>query len=59
MRPRPYFEPSNRAGVDLTRPYLYSIVVNSPAMEYRYIGKGSSPSRMNAYRRNVERVLEG
>lgn len=59
MRPRPYFVPSNHAGVDLIRPYLYLIVVNSPAMEYRYIGKGSSPSRMNAYLRNVERVLEG
>jgi hypothetical protein len=27
--------------------------------EYRYVGKGSSPSRMDAYARNVSRVLAG
>lgn len=28
-------------------------------MEYRYVGKGSNPSRMDAYARNVTRVLAG
>jgi hypothetical protein len=59
MRSRPHFAPTNPNGVDLTRPYLYLIVVHSPTMVYRYIGKASSPSRMDAYLRNVERVLAG
>ena len=45
--------------VDLTRPYIYFIVVRSPTREYRYVGKGSAPSRMTAYSRNVARVLAG
>jgi hypothetical protein len=53
------FEPSNPSRVDLSSPYLYLIVIRSPSMEYRYIGKASSPSRMNAYVRNVNRVLAG
>lgn len=50
---------TNPHSVDLTRPYLYFIVVRSPGREYRYVGKGSSPSRMGAYARNVSRVLAG
>jgi hypothetical protein len=53
------FEPSNPRGADLDRPYLYLIVVKSPATEYRYIGKASSPSRMDAYLGNVKRVFMG
>ena len=50
---------SNPYDIDLTRPYIYFIRVVSPEAEYRYIGKGSSPSRMDAYARNVSRVLSG
>jgi len=50
---------TNPHSVSLTQPYLYLIVVRSPGREYRYVGKGSSPSRMNAYSRNVSRVLSG
>ncbi len=50
---------TNPRAVDLDRPYLYFISVRSPAREYRYVGKGSSPSRMDAYARNVQRVLAG
>ena len=50
---------TNPRSVDLTRPYLYLIVVRSPTREHRYVGKASSPSRMNAYSRNVDRVLAG
>ena len=50
---------SNPQRVDLRKPYLYFIRVRSPTTEYRYVGKGSSPSRMEAYARNVTRVLAG
>ena len=50
---------SNPHGVDLSRPYLYLIRITSDVKEYRYVGKGSSPSRMDAYARNVERILAG
>jgi len=50
---------ANPQEVDLTRPYLYFIVIRSPEREYRYVGKGSSPSRMDAYARNVARVFAG
>ena len=59
MRSGAPFGWSNPHGVDLDRPYLYFIRVTSGAKEYRYVGKGSSPSRMDAYARNVERVLAG
>lgn len=50
---------TNPQSVDLNRPVLCFISVRSPSREYRYVGKGSAPSRMNAYWRNVERVLAG
>jgi len=50
---------SNPHGIDLTRPYVYFIRVISDTTEYRYVGKGSSRSRMDAYARNVARVLAG
>lgn len=50
---------TNPRSVDLNRPYLYFISVHSPQREYRYVGKGSAPSRMGAYARNVQRVLAG
>ena len=48
---------TNPRGVDLNRPYIYFIVVRSGSTEYRYVGKGSAPSRMDAYTRNIQRVL--
>lgn len=50
---------TNPRNVDLEAPYLYFIRVQSPTKEWRYVGKGSKPSRMDAYARNVTRVLEG
>ena len=50
---------SNPHDIDLTLPFIYFIRVTSPQGEYRYIGKGSSRSRMDAYARNVTRVLAG
>lgn len=55
----PTFNWSNPKKVDLGNPYLYLIRVSSPGGEYRYIGKGSSPSRMDAYWKNVDKVLAG
>ena len=55
----PLFNWSNPNKVDLERPYVYFIKVTSKKEEYRYVGKGSSPSRMGAYEKNVERVLAG
>jgi hypothetical protein len=51
--------PTNPRNVDLERPYIYFIRVRSDRNEYRYVGKGSKPSRMDAYARNVGRVLAG
>jgi hypothetical protein len=59
MKDNPPFSWTNPREIDLARPYLYFIVVRSPVEEYRYVGKGSSPSRMGAYARNVSRVLAG
>lgn len=50
---------TNPNGVDLSKPYIYLITIESPHKTYRYVGKGSSSSRMDAYRRNVSRILEG
>jgi hypothetical protein len=59
MRQEAPFRWSNPNGVDLSKPYLYFIRVRTGSAEYRYVGKGSSPSRMEAYARNVARVLAG
>jgi hypothetical protein len=55
----PLWQWSNPHDVDLTKPYVYFIRIRSPNNEYRYVGKGSSASRMDAYGRNVRRVLSG
>lgn len=55
----PAFEWTNPNNVDLKRPYVYFIKVVTPENEYRYVGKGSGPSRMDAYWKNVEKVLAG
>jgi len=55
----PPIEWSNPHNVDLTKPYIYFIAVRSGKREYRYVGKGSSSSRMDAYARNVSRILSG
>jgi len=49
----PMIEWSNPNQIDLSKPYIYFIRVTSDENEYRYIGKGSRRSRMNAYARNV------
>ena len=43
----------------MSQPYLYFIRVRSGSMEYRYVGKGSDPGRMEAYARNISRVFAG
>ena len=50
---------ANPRQINLNKPYIYFIKVTSEENEYRYIGKGSRPSRMDAYARNVSRVLSG
>ena len=45
--------------MDLTRPFLYVIKINTGRNEYRYIGKASSKSRLDAYSRNTDRALSG
>lgn len=50
---------TNPNQIDLNQPYIYLIRIRSPETEYRYVGKGSKPSRMDAYARNVQRVLVG
>jgi hypothetical protein len=50
---------TNPHNVDLTQPFLYLIKIHTGRNEYRYIGKGSSKSRLNAYQRNIERALAG
>ncbi len=46
-------------GIVLKVPFIYLIVVISAAgNEYRYVGKGRSPSRLRAYDRNVNRALK-
>ena len=50
---------TNPHGVDLSKPYVYLITVEAPGKTYRYVGKGVGASRMDAYARNVARVLEG
>lgn len=47
---------TNPHNIDLSSPYLYFIRVRSPDREYRYVGKASAKSRMNAYWSNVEKV---
>ena len=50
---------TNPHGVDLSRPYVYLITIEAPGKAYRYVGKGIGASRMDAYARNVSRVLDG
>ena len=50
---------TNPREVDLSRPFIYFIIISTGSKEYRYVGKGSALSRMNAYAKNVERVLKG
>lgn len=53
------FEWTNPRRVDLGQPYIYYIKVKAPGNEYRYVGKGSGSSRMDAYWKNVKKVLGG
>lgn len=50
---------ANPHRVDLSKPYVYLISVEAPHKTYRYVGKGVGASRLDAYARNVSRVLEG
>lgn len=50
---------TNPRNIDTKNPYLYFIRVITPYEEFRYVGKGSSISRMDAYKKNVEKVLTG
>ncbi len=51
---------ANPSGIDLTRPYLYLIRVVAPHQEFRYIGKGSNPSRLEKeYQKNIEKIFQG
>lgn len=47
-------------GIDLREPFIYYIAVMSAAgNEYRYVGKGRSPSRLKRYNKNVNQALRG
>ena len=50
---------TNPHNVDLTRSFLYLIRINTGRNEYRYIGKASRKSRLDAYSRNIGRALSG
>ena len=50
---------TNPHGVDLSKPYVYLITIEAPHKIYRYVGKGIGASRLDAYARNVSRVLQG
>lgn len=49
----------NPFGVDLSKPYVYVVAVEAPMQTFRYVGKGIGVGRMDAYVRNVSRVLAG
>lgn len=50
---------TNPHSVDLSKPYVYLITIEAPHKIYRYVGKGIGASRLDAYARNVSRVLQG
>lgn len=50
---------TNPYQVDLDRPLIYTIKVQSPTRVYRYVGRASSKSRLTAYERNISRALKG
>jgi hypothetical protein len=50
---------SNPHKVDLDRPYIYLIEVQSGTKEYKYVGIGAGRSRMDRYLRNVSKILAG
>jgi len=50
---------TNPYGIDLNEPLVYYIRITSPANEYTYVGKSSSPGRLlSAYQRNVSRIFQ-
>lgn len=54
------WDSGNPFDVDLTRPYLYLIKVTAPHREFRYIGKGTNPRRLEQeYQKNVEKIFQG
>lgn len=54
------WQSTNPDGIDLSRPYLYFIRVTSPDREFRYVGKGSNPRRLESeYQKNVEKIFQG
>ena len=50
---------TNPNGVNLHEPFIYFIRVRSDSKEFRYVGKASKKSRLNEYRRNIEKILVG
>ncbi|WP_063380134.1 hypothetical protein [Pseudoalteromonas luteoviolacea] len=50
---------TNPKKVNLQQPFLYHICINTGQAEFNYIGKASKKSRLNEYRRNVAKILDG
>ncbi|MBQ4838492.1 hypothetical protein [Pseudoalteromonas luteoviolacea] len=50
---------TNPKKVNLQHPFLYHICINTGQAEFNYIGKASKKSRLNEYRRNVAKILDG
>ncbi|UPW17089.1 hypothetical protein M0C34_12605 [Agarivorans sp. TSD2052] len=53
------FEWTNPNCVNLNEPFIYFIRVKSDSKEFRYVGKASKKSRLNEYRRNIEKIMDG
>ncbi len=53
------FDWTNPKQIDLTQPYLYFIKISAEQKEFRYIGKASKKARLNEYKSNVAKILEG
>lgn len=53
------FDWTNPKQIDLTQPYLYFIKISAEQKEFRYIGKASKKARLNEYKSNVTKILEG
>lgn len=53
------FDWTNPRQIDITHPYLYFIRISAEQKQFRYIGKASNKARLNEYKSNVIKILEG
>jgi len=50
---------TNPNNVNVNEPFIYIIRIDAGGKEYRYIGKASKKSRLNAYNNNLKRIYLG